>query len=271
MSDELMLIGWFKDTKQPVKSESIIKTSNKHRIFKMSFAFAQACVPAVPVCNNKDIYFPIHRIYGFGASYMTPGLEVIKEERKLPFLFMKPADSVVICTDKSSVEVPYPRNTSDLRLEVELVVAIGKTAPEKGEVPIEEAEDYIFGYAVGLDLIKLDRMAELKAKNFAWEPGKSFDNGALITEIHEKSTTPNVDDMQLWLNIGNQLCQQGSPKSLLWKISEQINLISKDFRLTAGDLIYTGAPQGSSKINPGQSFEGGIKGITTFKGVMTKD
>ncbi len=237
----------------------------------MSFAFAQACVPAVPVWNSKDIYFPIHRIYGFGASYMTPGMEVVKEERKLPFLFMKPTDGAVVCTDKSSVEIPYPRNTSDLRLEAELVVAIGKTAPEKGEVPLEEAEDYIFGYAVGLDIIKVDRMNELKAKVFPWEAGKSFDNSALITEIHEKSTTPDVNDMQLWLNIDNKLCQQGSPKTLLWKISEQINLISKDFRLTAGDLIYTGAPQGMSQIGPGQSFEGGIKGITTFKGVMTKD
>ncbi len=235
----------------------------------MTLAFTPVPVTAVPVAGIDNLYFPIHRIYCFGACYPPPGQEVSKADRKPPFLSLKPSDGAVICPNKSSIEIPYPRDTSDVRLEVELVVAIGKTAPEKGEVSVEEAESYIFGYGVGLDIIKFDRAQEVMEKRFPWDISKTFDDSALISEIYEKGSAPVPDDVQLWLNIDNKECQRGSPKNLIWSVPEQISLLSKDYRLVAGDLIYTGAPNGMSPIGPGQSFEGGINGLCIFSGNMS--
>ena len=55
---------------------------------------------------------------------------------------------------------------------------------------------------------------------------------------------------------------------MIWKIPEIISELSESWRLTAGDLIYTGTPAGSGPIKEGQSFEGGINGAGTFKAKM---
>lgn len=113
----------------------------------MPFVFAQACVPAVPVWGEKDRYFPVHRVYAIAGNYADHLAEMGRVERAEPVFFTKPSDGLVVCKAGKSVEIPYPRETNSFCLEVELVVAIGKTAPETGFITPEEAEEYIFGYA----------------------------------------------------------------------------------------------------------------------------
>ena len=48
--------------------------------------------------------------------------------------------------------------------------------------------------------------------------------------------------------------------------AELVSEVSKYWRLTAGDLIYTGTPKGSGPIEIGQSFEGGVNGAGKFSG-----
>ena len=63
--------------------------------------------------------------------------------------FNKPVDAVY--TEGS--ELPYPMSTENLNNEIELVVTIGKNGTNLSE---SEALDYVFGYAVGLDLTRRD-------------------------------------------------------------------------------------------------------------------
>ena len=95
----------------------------------MPFLFAQNVVPAVPIWGERDIYFPINRVYCIGANYWDHVKEVGAEGRERPFFFAKPADAVQVCREGKSIEIPYARNTENLCLEVELVIAIGKNAP----------------------------------------------------------------------------------------------------------------------------------------------
>ncbi len=232
----------------------------------MPFIFAPACIPAVPVWGEKDKYFPVHRVYCIGANYAEHAAEVGTEGRERPFFFAKPADSLVVCKEGKSVDIPYARNTKSLCLEVELVIAIGKTAPEVGEIPTEEAEGYIFGYAAGLDFTKRDWQNELRANRQPWELAKGFDHAALITEVKEKIRMPDMDKAELWLYVNNSIRQRGNTQTMIWKIPEIINELSKSFRITAGDLIYTGSPAGSGPIEVGQTFEGGVSGVGVFSG-----
>ena len=80
---------------------------------------------------------------------------------------------------------------------------------------------------------------------------------------------PDMDEAVLWLYVNNQERQRGNTKEMIWKIPEIINELSKNFRLMAGDLIYTGSPKGSGPIGAGQSFEGGVNGVGTFRGLIT--
>lgn len=53
---------------------------------------------------------------------------------------------------------------------------------------------------------------------------------------------------------------------MMYSIPELVSEVSKYWRLTAGDLIYTGTPKGSGPIEIGQSFEGGVNGAGKFSG-----
>ena len=63
--------------------------------------------------------------------------------------FNKPANTAY--TEVS--ELPYPMATENLNHEIELVVTIGKNGTNLSE---SESMDYVFGYAVGLDLTRRD-------------------------------------------------------------------------------------------------------------------
>lgn len=49
--------------------------------------------------------------------------------------------------------MPYPSLTKNLHYECELVVAINKSGKN---IAVEDAENHIFGYAVGLDMTRRD-------------------------------------------------------------------------------------------------------------------
>ena len=75
-----------------------------------------------------------------------------------------------------------------------------------------------------------------------------------------------MDQATLWLYVDNQERQRGNTNQMMHSIPELVSEISKYWRLTAGDLIYTGTPKGSGPIDIGQSFEGGVNGAGKFAG-----
>ena len=115
----------------------------------MSEYFFDVVIPSVAVCNS-DRLFPVHRIYCVGKNYAAHTREMGgNPDRQPPVFFMKTADSVVM----SGATVKYPPATKDLHHEIELVVAIGKGGRN---IAAPEAQEHIFGYAVGIDLTRRD-------------------------------------------------------------------------------------------------------------------
>jgi fumarylpyruvate hydrolase len=70
-----------------------------------------------------------------------------------PFFFLKPADTLLEVSEGEKGEMPYPSLTKNLHYEVELVVAIQQGGRN---ITVEEADNCIFGYAVGLDMTRRD-------------------------------------------------------------------------------------------------------------------
>jgi len=52
---------------------------------------------------------------------------------------------------------------------------------------------------------------------------------------------------------------------LIWDIREIIADLSLFYHLQAGDLIYTGTPEGVGPVVPGDVIEGQIEGIGTIQ------
>lgn len=232
----------------------------------MPFIFAQNCIPAVPVWGEKDFYFPVNRIYCVGANYSDHVAELGKEGRERPFFFMKPSDALVICKEGKSVDISYARDTENLCLEIELVVGIGQDLPLEQKIQPEQAMDYVFGYAAGIEFTRRNWQLSLREGRQPWERAKSFDASVLITEIKPKHRMPDMDNAGMWLYVNNQERQRGNTSQMIWSVPEIISELSESWQLKAGDLIYTGTPKGSGPIQRGEAFEGGINGAGAFKG-----
>ena len=124
--------------------------------------------PAVglPVEGETGL-FPVRRVYCVGRNYAEHAREMGHDpDREPPFFFPKPADALV--TDG---RFPYPPATKDVHHEIELVVALGKGGRD---IPVAQALDCVYGYAVGLDMTRRDLQAEAKKAGRPWEVGQGL-------------------------------------------------------------------------------------------------
>ena len=122
-------------------------------------------------------------MYCVGRNYAAHAREMgFDPDREPPFFFCKPNDkeSIVPVHAGQAVDLPYPTQTSNYHYEIELVVAIGKDGKD---ISVEDAKDYIFGYAVGLDMTRRDLQMGMREKGRPWEIGKAFDFSAPIGQF----------------------------------------------------------------------------------------
>jgi fumarylpyruvate hydrolase len=229
---------------------------------RMASVFTASLQSAVPVHNSPNTY-PVRRIYCVGRNYAEHAREMgFDPDREPPFFFCKPADSIVNVPHGATVDLPYPSLTKNFHYEMELVVAIGKQGKNISE---EEANDYIWGYACGLDMTRRDLQIGMREKGRPWEIGKAFDHGAPIGPLYPKSETGIIDKGAIWLKVNGQSKQSSDVEKLIWNIPETIANLSTYFELFPGDLIYTGTPEGVGAVKVGDVMEGGIAGLGEIK------
>ncbi|MCU0939681.1 MAG: fumarylacetoacetate hydrolase family protein [Burkholderiaceae bacterium] len=227
----------------------------------MGYVFAAPAQPVVPVVGTTDL-FPVHRIYCVGRNYVEHAKEMGFSGREPPFFFGKPADALLVVPEGKTADMPYPPQTKDLHHELELVVAIGRRGRE---IAAADAPQFIWGYAVGLDMTRRDLQGEAKKLGRPWDTGKGFDYSAPISPIRPVSKSGLVTGGRIWLKVNGQTRQDSDLGKLIWNVDETIEHLSKFFELQPGDLIYTGTPEGVAAVMPGDVMEGSIEGVGALK------
>ena len=219
------------------------------------FVIAVPAQAYVPVVGGGR--FPVRRIYCVGRNYAEHAREMGHDpDREAPFFFMKPADALVI----DGSDMPYPPGTSDLHHEMELVVALGS-----GGVDIAEADAMacVWGYAAGLDMTRRDVQGEAKKLGRPWDMGKGFDHSAPIgSMIPAAGFVPG--SRSIGLTVNGTMRQSSDLSKLIWSIPETIAYLSRLVRLEAGDLIFTGTPEGVAAVVRGDVLEGVVEGVPTL-------
>ena len=211
----------------------------------------------LPVFGSQEV-FAVRRIYCVGRNYIDHVREMKEaDERDPPFFFQKPADALV----QDGATIPYPIMTDDFHHEIEFVLALGSGGRA---VPVESANQLIFGYAVGLDMTRRDRQREARQRGLPWEMGKSFDHSAPCGPIHPVSTVGHIDKGPITLRVNGVERQRGDLSQLIWSAPEVISNLSYHYALKAGDLIFTGTPAGVGPVKPGDRLEGTIAGLGTL-------
>ena len=226
----------------------------------MRFVVTPPATVSVPVVGTED-RFPVHRIYCVGRNYEDHAKEMGFTGREPPFFFLKPADAIVAVNAGSTGAIAYPSLTKNLHHEIELVVAIGTGGKN---IQAADAHKHIFGYAVGLDMTRRDLQGEMKKQGRPWCIGKGFDQSAPIGPITPAAQAGDVNNAEIYLQVGGQDRQRSNVSKLIWNIAETIEHLSAAWELQPGDLIYTGTPEGVAAVVAGDTMVGGVTGLESL-------
>ncbi len=228
----------------------------------MDYVFQPSPPVAVPVAGS-DRGFAVRRIYCVGRNYAAHAREMgFDPDRDPPFYFCKPADALVPVADGSTAEVPYPSRSAEYHHEIELVAAIGKAGRD---IAVERALDHVWGYAVGLDMTRRDLQLALRDKGRPWELGKAFDHSAPIAPLHPVAHIGHPRAGAIWVQVDGEDRQRSDIGKLIWSVAEVVADLSRYFELQAGDLVFTGTPEGVGPVKRGQTMRGGIDGLGELK------
>jgi fumarylpyruvate hydrolase len=178
-------------------------------------------------------------------------------DREAPFYFTKAADHYVA----SGSVVPYPPGTKNFHYEMEWVIAIGKPG---FRIPEAQALDHVFGYACGLDMTRRDLQAAAKDKQRPWDIGKDVEGGAVLGEIAPAAEIGHPSSGRIELRVNGETKQASDISDLIHGVAAIVAHLSQYYHLQAGDLIYTGTPEGVGAVKPGDRLEGSIDGVGTL-------
>jgi fumarylpyruvate hydrolase len=212
--------------------------------------------PVIAVAGSSKV-FPVRRIWCVGRNYIEHIREMGQDERAPPFFFAKPADAIV----PDGGTVPYPSLTKDMHHEVELVVALKSGGRN---IPVEKANDCIYGYGVGIDLTRRDLQFASREIKRPWEVGKAFDHSAPCGALKPASEIGHPANGKITLKVNGTLRQDGDLSQMIWNVPETISKLSEMVALEAGDIIMTGTPSGVGATVAGDKIECAVEGVGTL-------
>jgi fumarylpyruvate hydrolase len=223
-----------------------------------SYAIAPPARVSAAISGSDD-RFAVHRIYCVGRNYAEHVREMGGDPaREAPIFFTKPADALV----EAGFIVPYPPRTTNLHHEVELVVALQRGG---ANIAPDLALNHVFGYAVGNDLTRRDLQHELRERGLPWDMAKAFDASAQMGAITPADIWGAPGAQGIWLSVNGTMRQQSALTQLIWAVPEIIATLSTYVTLQAGDLIFTGTPQGVGPLLRGDQIVAGIDGLANLE------
>ncbi len=188
-----------------------------------------------------------------------------------------PKEPMIMLTARTAINGPYddvimPRGATELDWEAELVVVLGKGG---SYIPVEQAMDYVAGYAVGNDVS--ERQFQLE-RSTQWTKGKSADTLKPIGPwLVTKDEISDPNDLDISIQISGETRQSSNTGDMVFTIAELVSQISNFLTWEAGDVIFTGTPPGvgygmkpQTYLKPGDVMEPTISGLGKQRSVVRK-
>lgn len=192
--------------------------------------------------KNSDKEYPVGKIVCVGRNYAKHAEELGNEIPKFPIIFLKPPSTLIYNGDL----IIHPKYSNEMHHEVELVLLIGKTIKNG---TLEESENAIIGYGVGLDMTLRDLQNEYREKGSPWTLAKSFDTCAVVSNFTPKPDYNLTGTEEIVLIKNGNIQQKSRLDKMIFSPAEIVKYISERMTLEPGDLIYTGTPEGVSKVD----------------------
>lgn len=196
--------------------------------------------------DEADILAPIPEpaqdIICLGINYLKHGKEAAKYNKEA---FLRDQPYAIYFSKRVNRAVAtggeilsHSDIVNKLDYECELAFIIGKDAKN---VPIEDVQDYIFGYTIINDVSARDQQTNHKQ----WYFGKSLDGftpmGPCIVTADEIVFPPKL---RLESTVNGELRQSAITSDMVFDIGHIVSELSSGMTLKAGTIIAAGTPEG---------------------------
>ena len=195
-----------------------------------------------------------------------------REQRGVPYLFLKPSRGAVIGNGEAVV-LPYGRDRIDW--EVELGTVIGRAAKN---VSAKDAQDYIFGYMISLDISDRGGRPPGGAPfTTDWLVGKGHDTFAPMGPwvVPKEFYGDPMQKLRQTLSVDGTKMQEARAGDMIHSLYELIEYASSIITLFPGDVVNNGtsggvgmgtAVRGEQRfLKPGEIIEASIDDIGTLR------
>jgi 2-keto-4-pentenoate hydratase/2-oxohepta-3-ene-1,7-dioic acid hydratase in catechol pathway len=222
---------------------------------------------------NAAVNFYSHVNEAGTAEEQAAARRLRREQRGVPYLFLKPGRGAVIGSGENIV-IPYGRDRTDW--EVELGAVIGRTAKY---VDANSAPNYVFGYMVTIDVSdRGGRPPGGYGSGSDWFVGKGHDTfapqGPWI--VPAEFYGDPMKNLRQTLSVGGTTLQEARAGDMIHSLWELIEYGSSIVTLYPGDVINNGTSGGTAAgsaqtrtgsrfLKPGEVLEASIDGIGTLR------
>jgi 2-keto-4-pentenoate hydratase/2-oxohepta-3-ene-1,7-dioic acid hydratase in catechol pathway len=198
----------------------------------------------------------IGNIFCIGRNYAAHVAELGNQLEEEPLVFLKPTSALTL----NGQHMVLPAYSADVHHECEVVLLIGKGGHD---IPVADALSHIAGVGIGLDLTARDVQSEAKKGGKPWTKAKGFRHAACVSDFVAVSRVDVSQPFSFSLQVNGATRQQGDTSLMLYPLATIIHYLSQTYGLTAGDLIYTGTPEGVAALHAGDVLHLQLDGVVS--------
>jgi 2-keto-4-pentenoate hydratase/2-oxohepta-3-ene-1,7-dioic acid hydratase in catechol pathway len=208
----------------------------------------------IPVSEVKLLY-PCEppKILAVGLNYKSHVGD--RKPPEHPEIFYKPVTALQHPEDS----IVIPPAAKNVHYEGELVLVIGKRVRRASP---DEARHAIFGVTCGNDVSERDWQGGPE-KDLQWWRAKGADTFAPLGPIIVQGL--DYSNLLLQTRLNGNVVQKQYTSDLIFDGPTIVSWISQCVTLTPGDVIYTGTPGHTSRMNAGDLVEVDIEGVGVLR------
>lgn len=204
---------------------------------------------------------PGGQAFAVGANYQRHLEELNMQPPAAPIAFIKSSRALIGAVDF----IIHTTVTKQLDYEVELVAVLGKRVAAGADPTLS-----VLGYTVGNDVSARD--LQRSGIGFDLFSAKSLDHTSGVGPwlVTRDEFGPGTPDLRLWLSVNGEMRQDSRTGLMRWKLDELLLYVNQRAALQAGDLLFTGTPEGVAWasgrfLKAGELVEAGIDGIGAIR------
>ncbi|GEL09260.1 fumarylacetoacetate hydrolase family protein [Salisediminibacterium halotolerans] len=185
----------------------------------------------------------VKNIYCVGKNYTKHAEELGSTVPEEPLIFSKPTHSLI---KADACHIPLPNDKGAVDYEAEIIIQLSSEYDAAAG-----AESCIAAMGLGIDFTLRDEQNKLRQEGHPWLTSKGFPNSAAVTDFFPFPGENVMNSSEFSLEINGEIAQIGDPKDMVYKLDDILVHCQQRLGLGAGDLIFTGTPEGVGPVKHG--------------------